>query len=190
MTFDHPRGAPTLATDRLRLRPLTAADTEAVLAVFSDLVVTRYLDRLPMTTLADAVAGIERAAQEFEDGRALRLGIVFPDDDRVIGTVSLLHIDWASRRAEVGYGLAQAYWHRGLAAEAVTAILDYGFNTLGFHRIEAELDPRNQASADLLLRHGFVREGLLRDRCIVGDEISDSLIMGLLQREWRDRRPA
>ena len=185
--FDPARGFPILATDRLRLRPMTAADTEAVFSLFSDSVVTRYLNRLPMTTLADAAALIERATAEYTGGTALRLGLVLAGNDRVIGTGNLLHFDWPSRRAEVGYALAQPYWGRGLAGEATTAVIEYGFETLDLHRIEAELDPRNAPSLRVLERLGFGREGLLRERCIVGDEVSDSLIMGLLRSDYRKR---
>lgn len=187
MMFDLARGFPTLATDRLRLRQLTEADTPAVFALYSDPVVMRYVNRLPMTSHAEAAAAIERATTEFAEGRSLRLGLVLPNDDRVLGTVNLLYFDWQSRRAEVGYGLGRADWGQGFAGEAVAAILDYGFETLDLHRIEAELDPRNDRSARVLERHGFVREGLLRERCIVGDEISDSLIMGLLRSDYRNR---
>ncbi len=185
--FDPARGFPILATDRLRLRPMTAADTEAVFSLFSDPVVMRYLDRPPMTTTSEARAAIDQAAVEFGEGTALRLGLVLALDDRVIGTGSLLHVDWPSRRAEVGYALAQPYWGRGLAGEATAAVLEYGFETLDLHRIEAELDPRNAPSVRVLERLGFAREGLLRERCIVGDEISDSLIMGLLRSDYRKR---
>lgn len=183
--FDQTEGFPTLVTDRLRLRRMTAADAEALFAVYSDPVVTRYLNRLPMAGTEDAGAAIDRAAAEFAGGTALRLGVVLPEPDRVIGTVGLLHFDWPSRRAEIGYGLGQPYWGKGLAGEAVAALLEYGFETLGLHRIEAELDPRNDPSARVLERQGFVREGLLRERCIVGDEVTDSLIMGLLRRDYR-----
>ena len=185
--FDHARGIPTLTTPRLRLRPMTHADADDLFTVFGDPVVVRYLNRPPLATTADARALIDRAAAEFAAGTALRIGLVFPDQDRVIGTGNLLHFDWPSRRAEVGYVLAQPHWGKGLAGEATAALIEYGFGTLGLHRLEAELDPRNDASARVLDRLGFAREGLLRERCIVGDEVSDSLIMGLLQAEWLAR---
>lgn len=185
--FDQASGFPTLATDRLRLRQMTEADIPAVFAVFSDPVVRRYLTRVAMTTAAEARALIEGATAEFAAGTALRLGLVLAEDDQVIGTGNLLHFDWQSRRAEVGYALAQRHWGKGLATEAAAAMIDYGFETLDLHRIEAELDPRNGPSARVLERLGFAREGLLRERWIVDDEISDSLIMGLLRRDYRTR---
>ncbi len=186
MAFDQDRGVPTLTTDRLRLRPLTEADTGAIFALYSDPQVTRYLSRPTMATPADAQAAIERAAEEFAAGTAIRVGLAGADD-RVIGTGNLLHFNWGCRRAEVGYALLPAFWGQGLASEATAALVAYGFETLDLHRLEAELDPRNEASARVLARQGFVKEGLLRERWIVGDEISDSLLMGLLRSDYRNR---
>ena len=187
MSFDQDGGVPTLITDRLRLRPLTGADTGAIFALYSDPRVTRYLSRPPMTARADAQAAIARAAEEFAAGTAIRVGLARADDDRVIGTGNLLHFNWGCRRAEVGYALVPAFWGQGLASEATAALVAYGFETLDLHRLEAELDPRNEASTRVLERQGFVKEGLLRERWIVGDEISDSLLMGLLRSDYRNR---
>jgi RimJ/RimL family protein N-acetyltransferase len=73
--------------------------------------------------------------------------------------------------------------------EALTAVIDYAFGPLGLRRLEADTDPRNGASLRTLERLGFTREGLLRERWQVGDEIPDSALWGLLAREWRERRP-
>ncbi len=187
MAFDPARGVPTLATGRLRLRPLTEADTDAIFSLYSDPHVTRYLSRPPMSTRADARAAIERAAEEFSAGTALRVGLARPEDNQVIGTGNLLHFDWQCRRAEVGYALAPPFWGQGLASEATAALVEYGFETLDLLRLEAELDPRNEASTRVLERQGFLKEGLLRERWIVGDEVSDSLLMGLLRSDYRNR---
>lgn len=71
--------------------------------------------------------------------------------------------------------------------EALQALLEFGFGELDLNRIEADIDPRNSASARTLERLGFTKEGYLRERWIVGDEVSDTAIYGLLRREWRVR---
>ena len=71
--------------------------------------------------------------------------------------------------------------------EALHSLLDYGFGQLNLNRVEADIDPRNEASAKTLERLGFVKEGYLRERWIVGNEVSDTVLYGLLQREWRNR---
>jgi [ribosomal protein S5]-alanine N-acetyltransferase len=99
----------------------------------------------------------------------------------LIGTVSLFALDLGNRRAEIGYALHRSAWGHGYAAEAVTGVVDHAFGELGLNRLEADIDPRNEASARLLDRLGFRREGLLRERWIVAGEVSDSALYGLLR---------
>jgi RimJ/RimL family protein N-acetyltransferase len=141
-----------------------------------------------MTDIQEAYALLARAQAAFAQHTSFRWGIARRTDDRIIGTCILFHLDEQNRRAEVGYVLGRADWGNGYIQEALTALLDYAFGPLGLHRIEAEIDPRNTASIRAVERLGFVREGILRERWLVGGEISDSLMMGLLRREWQARR--
>ena len=79
-------------------------------------------------------------------------------------------------------------WGRGLGAGAVALLAGFAFDVLGLRRLEADVDPRNTASLRLLERLGFVREGHLRERWILGGEIQDAVFYGLLRREWAARR--
>lgn len=114
-------------------------------------------------------------------------GIASNQSQEIIGTCTLFHLDSANRRAEIGYALAREHWGKGLMQEALTALLDFAFLTLNLNRIEADVDPRNHRSCALLERLGFVKEGLLRERWLVANEIQDSLMLGLLRREWMCR---
>jgi RimJ/RimL family protein N-acetyltransferase len=71
--------------------------------------------------------------------------------------------------------------------EALQALLRFAFQTLELNRLEADIDPRNIASAKTLERLGFQKEGHLRERWIVNAEISDTDLYGLLQRDWQAR---
>ncbi|GAA4990977.1 hypothetical protein GCM10025734_18100 [Kitasatospora paranensis] len=75
-------------------------------------------------------------------------------------------------------------WGRGFAAEAAHALLQWAFDTLDLNRVQAEADTRNAASARVLEKIGFVREGTLREDCVVNGEVSDSWVFGLIRREW------
>lgn len=173
-----------LRTDRLVLRPLQETDADALFMIFSDEKVMRYWSTLPWTSHEPARAMIARdLAQTSKDH--LRLGIEAAQDKRLVGTCTLFSINATCRRAEVGYGLASVAWGQGYMNEALRALLDYGFHQLNLNRIEADIDPRNEASARTLERLGFQKEGYLRERWIVGDEISDTALYGLLQREWK-----
>ena len=69
--------------------------------------------------------------------------------------------------------------------EALAAFLAYALPTFDLHRVEADIDPRNATSARTLERQGFQREGLLRERWIVGGEVCDTAFYGLLAREFK-----
>ena len=183
-----PDGIPELVTPRLALRASAPADALAMLAIFSDPEVMRYWSTPPWTGVADAEAFLHRARAQWEAGAAIRWALDERIGDRAVGTVTLFALQAAGERAEVGYALRRASWGRGYMREALTAVLDWAFGTLGLRRVEADVDPRNAASARTLERLGFRREGLLRERWEVAGEVADSLILGLLRREWRGAR--
>jgi RimJ/RimL family protein N-acetyltransferase len=176
-----------LEADRLRLRWLTAGDIDALFAVFSDPAVMRYWSTPPMTARTAAEELLSRIHDGFAKKDLFQWGIARREDDVVIGTCTLAHLSAAHRRAEIGFALARAHWGAGLANEALGRLLDFAFDELALHRIEADVDPRNARSIAALERLGFRREGHLRERWHVGDEICDGLFYGLLAREWRDR---
>ena len=175
---------PELDTPRLRLRPLQDADAEALFAIFSNPVAMRYWSTAPWTDIAQAQRRIADDAAEHERGQHLALGIVRRVDGRLIGRCTLFDLWPSCRRAQVGYILDASAWGQGFAAEAVGALLRHGFEAMDLNRVEADIDPRNTASARLLQRLGFSREGLLRERWIVDGEVSDSEVYGLLKREF------
>ena len=88
-------------------------------------------------------------------------------------------------RASLGYCLFQAAWGSGYATEAAHALLRWAFDALDLNRVQAEADTRNLASARVLEKLGFVREGTLREDCIVDGDVSDSWVFGLLRRDWQ-----
>jgi len=188
--MDFPDRFPVLTTERLVLRETAAHDVEAVFAMESDPVAMRYWSKPPMRDISEAQAAVERAMGFFRARVGLRWSIARPADDRMLGHLSLFNFSEQSGRADIGYGLAREHWGRGFMHEALIAVVDYAFGPLGLRRLEADIDPRNQASLRALESLGFAHEGLLRERWQVGDEISDSALLGLLAREWRARHAA
>ena len=179
-----------LRTARLVLRPPEIDDAEAVFAMHADPEVMRYWATPPWHAMDQAVDRIEKDRASLLDGSAIRLLLQPAAGGPVLGAATLFAFVAQSCRAEVGYILSRPAWGRGLMQEALGALLHYGFGELGLRRIEADIDPRNARSARILERLGFIREGHLRERWVVGGEISDTALYGLLAREFigRDRR--
>lgn len=181
-----PQLTPTiLTTERLALRWIDEADAGAQFAVFSDPEVTRYWSRGPWTDPAQAREWIARTLADYRDGTGLRFAVVLAASGETVGNVSLHAFSDQSRRCEVGYALARAHWGKGYATEALAALLDHGFDQLNLNRVEADIDPRNVASARVLERLGFRKEGLMPERWIVQGEMADTAYYGLL-RSYRD----
>lgn len=178
-----------LQTARLSLRPLRAEDTAAIYAIYSDARVQRYSSHAPWTTMEQAQEFVTRELEVFGQASSLRLWLVRREDERLIGQCTLFSISAQNRRAEIGYSMAPDMWGQGYMDEALRALVDYGFNTLDLIRIEADIDPRNLASARSLDRLGFEYEGLMRNRWIVAGEISDTGFYGLLRERWRALNP-
>jgi len=179
---------PVLTTERLRLRPLAAEDEAALFEIFSDPEVMRYWSSTPWESRSDAAKYIERIRRHFGTGDLYQWGVARREDDRVIGTGTLAHVDAQNRRAEIGFALRRDHWGRGWMLEATTALVDFAFGELRLHRLEADVDPRNEASLRLLERLGFSREGYMRERWLVGAEVNDTVFLGLLASEWHARR--
>ena len=173
-----------LTTSRLRLRSIDVSEADALYGLHADPVAMRYWSTPPWTERSFAVRAIEESHLLRTAGTALRFGIETLDDARLIGTCSIYNIQRSSRRAEIGYMLARERWGQGFMREAFAAVLAHAFGALDLNRLEADVDPRNHASARLLERAGFNPEGFLRERWIVGDEVCDTALYGLLRRDW------
>ncbi|MFL6591469.1 MAG: GNAT family N-acetyltransferase [Luteimonas sp.] len=192
-TLDGLPSFPRLQGKRVCLRPPTADDADALFALFADPAVMRYWSRPPMTTRAEAEGLIGEILAGFDQRTLFNWMVVSRSDDALIGTCALFRIERRHRRAEIGYSLRSDHWGRGLAVESVSLMLDWAFRTLRLHRVEADIDPRNDGSRKLLERLDFTSEGVLRERYFVGDEVSDTQLFGLLEADWsgraaRDRR--
>ena len=145
----------------------------------------RYWNSQPWASLDQATTLIHREQAELAAGSHLRLGVRLGREARLIGTCGFFSIHLQCRRAKVGYGIARESWRKGYMAEALSALIEFGFGELNFNRIEADIDPRNVASARTLEKLGFLREGFLRQRWIVDGEVSDSALYGLLAEDWK-----
>jgi RimJ/RimL family protein N-acetyltransferase len=176
---------PILHTARLRLRPFTDADVDPLFALHSSAYVLRYWDSPPWNERARADRFIAMCGKMADEGTGVRVAIDRASDGAFVGWCGLTGWNPDYRSASLGYCLADAMWGHGYATEAAHAVLKWAFDTLDLNRVQAETDTRNVASARVLEKVGFVREGTLREDCVVNGEVSDSWVFGLIRREWR-----
>ena len=172
-----------IETERLKLKALTDDDANSLFSIFSDPIVMKYWNTEAWREVSQAHEFITSSTRAMSENSSLTLGVFLKDSNTLIGKIMLFSIDNESKRAEIGFGISRDFWGKGIVAEAANALIDYAFNKLNLRRIEAEVDPDNNASAKALTRLGFVQEGLLRQRWEINGVISDSAMYGLLAKD-------
>jgi RimJ/RimL family protein N-acetyltransferase len=178
-----------IVTPRLVLRRLETTDSEAVYRYRIDPQVSRFQSWRPLS-VEDTHQFIEGLASVNPDtpGTWFQLAIILREPGLLIGDCGLHFPAEETRQAEVGITLAPEYQGKGYAAEALTAVLDYLFITLGKHRVYASVDPRNRPSLALLERLGMRKEGHFRESLWFKGEWADDVVYAILDQEWRPAR--
>ena len=176
--------ASPMELERVRLRRIERSDRDSLFDIHSNADVSRYMARPAMTQLEEADELIDRIQKGLAADTVLQLAIERKSDRALLGSCLLFNFNDRGPRAEIGYSLGHAHWGKGYMHEALVALVDLAFGKLDLNRLEADIDPRNKASARSLERLGFEKEGVLRERWKINGEASDSLILGLLRREW------
>ena len=180
-----PLPTPSLHTARLRLRAFEDKDADDLFALHSSAHVLRYWDSPPWSERARAERFSTACRQMAEEGAGARVAVERLSDGTFIGWCSLTRWNPDYRSAALGYCYSDAAWGHGYATEAARALLRWAYDTLDLNRVQAETDTRNVASARVLEKLGFLREGTLREDCVVDGEVSDSWVYGLIKREWQ-----
>lgn len=174
---------PELATARLRLRAFRMDDVEAMHACYGDAGAMRFWNR-PAHRRRSETERVVRRSMAFRPARRLVWAVAEAGSDRCIGMVNYHNADRRQRSADIGYMIQPAQHGRGIATEAVRALIDHCFGVARFHRVQAVIDPENAASRRLVERFGFRCEGILRETLFLGGAWRDDCVYGLLEQEW------
>lgn len=175
---------PVLNTPRLVLRRLLPSDAEAVFHIRGDYEVTKYNTGKAYANVQQASELIDAIERSYNDHNEVRWGITRKGHGEVIGMCGYNYWIRHDHRGSIGYDLARAYWGQGIMSEAVRAIVEFGFDHMALNRIEADADARNPASARVLEKVGFQREGLQREQFYEDGAFHNLVLFGLLKREY------
>lgn len=176
-------------TGRLRIRQFRTDDFEQYAEYHRNKEVYRYLYQDPPSdeelqmNFSNVLKG-----QLSSDGDSLSLAVVRVSDETVTGEVILKMSNKAALQGEVGYIFNPHFAGNGYAAEAVSTMVDIGFNDIGFNRIFARLDPKNRGSVGVVERLQFRREAHLIQNDLFKGVWGDEYIYAILANEWRSRR--
>jgi ribosomal-protein-alanine N-acetyltransferase len=171
---------PTLNSERLILREVTPADVEEVFAIRSNPTTMQYIPRPVAKIKQDALDHIEMISKGVADNEFINWGITFKEEDKLIGMICLLRMQLSNYRTEIGYILHPNFHGRGIMNEAIDVVINYAFNTLKFHSLEAIIDPRNCASEKVLLKNHFIKEAHLKENEFYNGGFLDTVIYSRL----------
>ncbi len=171
---------PILTTERLVLRELRPSDAGQVFALRSDPLVMQHVNRPLAKTIEDASSLIDLINSMVAANDAVQWAITLKNEDVFIGLIGFWRVVKEHHYAELGYMLSRDHWGKGYISEAIGAVVPFGFNTLGFHRVEAITRPANAASIRALEKNGFVQEGNFKENIFWNGTFHDSLHFGRL----------
>jgi len=170
---------PIIETERLILREHTLNDLPELFELRSNTQIMENIDKAGFIDMSEAVAQYERMKNGYETSTGISWGVTLKDgNDKVIAGCGLWRIVREHYRAEIGYAALPQYWNQGIISEAIKAVCDFGFNTIGIHSIEANLNPGNIRSARVLEKNGFVKEGYFKQNHFFEGKFIDTLTYG------------
>ena len=135
--------------------------------------------------LKDAVAWIQRQSGERAPDDGVNFAVRLGATGQLIGCIGLRDIDRQHQHAELGFWIGVEWWGQGYAREAARAVIQFGFESLGLHRISAHHLTRNPASGRVLEAVGLQREGILRQRVQKWGVYEDVVLYAALRDEWK-----
>lgn len=181
---------PEILTERLRLRPFSEQDLDALPQIDADPEVTYFRGISPMSR-EDSMRWFRERSQlkDGEDRRWLFWCVRLGSDDRFLGMTLLRCLNPEWREYEVGYALGKRHWGQGFAGEAVRATLEFAVSRLEAHRIVANCYPQNQPSRRLLGKLGFRLEAEEVESYFEHGSWQNNVRYALLDREWSNPQP-
>ncbi len=182
------KGTKTIKTERLTLRRFLLTDAEAMYRNWaSDARVTRFLSWTPHASVATTKSVIKNWLPLYEFYSYYHWVIEF--EGQIVGAVSIVRYADQNELCELGYCIGHDWWGKGIAAEAVEAVIYYFFSVIGAHRVEIRHATDNPASGRVAEKCGLTSEGILRGAYKIGTgEFKDIRVWGILREEWEARQ--
>ena len=169
--------------DKVYLRNIDISDAEAIFDIYSDAEVTRFLDFPVMKDVNHAENFIDDVLLGYLNGDLLEWAIIENKKDTFIGTIHFAQWDYKHGHAKIGFALNKNWWGRGIMKDLLSPFIQFGFKELRLNRIQANINPLNNACKKLFEERGFQREGLLRERYMLLGQPHDIIIFSLLKNE-------
>jgi RimJ/RimL family protein N-acetyltransferase len=179
----------TLETERLILRPLSEQDSEEVYENVKEYDIARWTINIPHPyPKEEAIRYIRQSMELIKKGKSYELAIRFNSSKELAGVMALLNVEKEHRNAELGYWIAKKYWNKGIATEAASKILEFGFQELNLERICARCFHENEASRRVMEKIGMEHEGKFRHEIFKENEFIDMIYYGMIKDDWKNHK--
>jgi len=175
---------PELESKRLRFRKLTNADAPEILVLRGNPETMQFIPRPLIKDIEGALAHIKMINDKIDENIDINWAVTEKGSDTCIGIMGFYRTQPEHYRTELGYMITPEHWGKGYVTEAVNVLLDFAFNSLQFHSIEAVIDSRHIASERVLQKVGFVKEAHFKENFYYNNEFTDTVIYGLLKRNF------
>ncbi len=189
MSYDWRLGLPVLCGPQATLREPRLADAGALFAHLTTPPVTRFISTPPAS-----VQGFERfitwVQNERRSGRHVCYAIVPHGADEAVGLIQVREIEAGFGTAEWGFALSAAYWGSGLFMSTALQVLDFAFQVMQIHRMEARASVSNGRGNGVLQKLGAVPEGILRQAFSNDALRTDQVLWAIISNDWLEKRPA
>ena len=187
VTSDWQNGLPVLTGKQVTLRELRVSDAAPLLAMLTTAEVSRFISPPPTT-----VEGFERfigwAQRQRAAGSYACFAVTIQGFDTAIGIFQVRELGPGFTTAEWGFALGSPFWGTGVFQEAADIVLEFAFDTIGVHRLEARACVLNGRGNGALRKVGAVQEGVLRKSFLRNGEYLDQVLYGIVEDDWRVAR--
>ena len=174
-----------LETQRLLLRRLNKDDVNEVLELRGNPETMKFIPRPLAKTKEDAMVHIDMIEDKIVNNIGINWAITLKGNPKMLGIIGHYRISAENHRCEMGYMILPQYQGKGIVSEAIDVVLEYGFNDLQMHSIEAVIDPDNKASERVLQKNGFVKEAHILENELHNGKFWDTVIYSILKRNFR-----
>ena len=174
-----------LETERLLLRRVSIDDLNEILELRGNPETMKFIPRPLVKTEEDALNHFKMIDEKIEKNEGINWAITVKGNPKLIGIIGHYRIQPENHRCEIGYMILPQYNGQGIVTEAIKIVLEYGFEDMNMHSIEAVIDPDNIASERVLQKNGFIKEAHILENEYYDGKFWDTVIYSILKRNFK-----
>jgi ribosomal-protein-alanine N-acetyltransferase len=144
----------------------------------------QYIERARPSSIDDIYELIKTLEEDFVENRSIIWAIIYTPTNELAGTIGYYRMQPQHFRAELGYMLFPNFWGKGVMSKCIKVVIDFGFNDMQLHSIEADINPANEGSRKILQKFGFRSEAYFRENFYFNGVFMDTEVFSLLKSEY------